>query len=238
MANYGQEAEDLCKLGGSLVINMGTATPEGLQNNLQALRAYNSVGGPVVLDPVGGGATALRRDTVKTLMAGGYFDLIKGNEGEVKTVFGEIGVQQHGVDSGRSTLDSFAKATLVKNLAARERNIALMTGAIDYVSDGKRTYAIRNGHEYLGRITGGGCVLGTVISAMLAVYREDKLIATIAGLLHYEIAAEIAAMREDVRGPGTFVPALIDELHRISNDALNNNVSWLSRARIELITAN
>jgi thiamine-phosphate diphosphorylase/hydroxyethylthiazole kinase len=103
MSNYGEEAADLCKLGGSLVINMGTVTAESIQNYIKALRAYNLEGGPVVFDPVGGGATAVRRSAVKTLLASGYFDIIKGNEGEINTVFGSL-VQQKGVDSGASTL--------------------------------------------------------------------------------------------------------------------------------------
>jgi thiamine-phosphate diphosphorylase/hydroxyethylthiazole kinase len=232
MANYGEEATDLCKLGGALVINMGTVTPEGLQNYAQALQAYNLVGGPVVLDPVGCGATAVRRSAVKALMAVGYFDVIKGNEGEIKTVFGTV-VQQRGVDSGASTLSDVEKATMVRDLAARERNVIVMTGATDFVSDGDRTFAISNGHELLGRITGSGCVLGTTISLMLAVSRGDKLLATVAGLLQYEIAAEIAAVREDVKGPGTFVPALIDELYNIQKATRSGDVGWLKRAKVK-----
>jgi thiamine-phosphate diphosphorylase / hydroxyethylthiazole kinase len=235
MANYGEEAADLCKLGGSLVINMGTVTPGGLQNYLQALQAYNSVGGPVVFDPVGAGATGIRRAAVSTLMAGGYFDLIKGNEGEIKTVFGQVGTQQRGVDSGVSTLDGLGKATMVRDLAARERNVVVMTGIIDYISDGTRTFSISNGNELLGRITGSGCVLGTTLSAMLAVNRHDKLIASIAGLLHYEIAAEVAAEREDVKGPGTFVPALIDEIYNIQIATLQNDLRWLRKAKVEAV---
>jgi len=234
MANYGEEAKDLCKLGGSLVINMGTVTPDGLQNYSQALKSYNLEGGPVVFDPVGGGATVVRRSAVKTLMAAGYFDVIKGNEGEIKTVSGTV-VQQRGVDSGAGTLSDLEKATLVRDLAARERNIIIMTGATDFISDGERTYAISNGHELLGRITGSGCVLGTTISIMLAVARSDKLLAALAGLLHYEIAAEIAAMREDVKGPGTFVPALIDEIYKIQNSASQGDIEWLERAKVELV---
>jgi thiamine-phosphate diphosphorylase/hydroxyethylthiazole kinase len=235
MANYGKEAGDLSKLGGSLVINMGTVTPDGLENYLMAVKAYNAEGGPIVFDPVGAGATAVRKAAVQALMAGAYFDLIKGNEGEIKTVYGSVGVQQRGVDSGASTLDGRQKAALVRDLAVRERNVVVMTGATDYVSDGERTFAISNGHEYLGKITGSGCVLGTVMSAMLAVYRQDKLVAAIAGLLHYEIAAEIAAARDDVRGPGTFVPALIDELHLIQSSTLTGDLAWLSRAKIEAV---
>lgn len=234
MANYGEEAKDLCKLGGSLVINMGTVTPDGLQNYSQALKAYNLEGGPVVFDPVGGGATAVRRNAVKTLMAAGYFDIINGNEGEIKTVFGTV-VQQRGVDSGASTSTDLERATIVRDLAARERNIVVMTGATDYISDGKRTYAVSNGHELLGKITGSGCVLGTIISIMVAASRSDKLIAALTGLLHYEIAAEVAAEREDVKGPGTFVPALIDELYNIQKSTSEGHIKWLERAKVQLI---
>ena len=234
MANYGEEAADLSKLGGALVINMGTVTPDGLENHVKALRAYNLAGGPVVFDPVGGGATAVRRSAVKTLLAAGYFDVIKGNEGEIRTVFGTV-VQQRGVDSGTSTSTDLEKATLVRDLAVRERNVIVMTGATDFVSDGDRTFAVSNGHELLGRITGSGCVLGTTISLMLAVCRSDKLLATIAGLLHYEIAAEIASTREDVKGPGTFVPALIDELYNIQVATSSGNTAWLEKAKVKAI---
>ncbi len=237
MANYGEEAKDLCKLGGALVINMGTVTPEGLENYLKAIKAYNLEGGPVVYDPVGGGATSVRRAAIKELMAGGYFDCIKGNEGEIKTVFGSV-VQQKGVDSGASTLSDLEKATLVRDLARREGTVVVMTGASDFLSDGKRTYAISNGHALLGKITGSGCVLGTTISCMMAVNRGDKLAAALAGLLHYEIAAEIAAAREDVKGPGTFVPALIDELYNISKAAAQGQNEWLGRAQVKRIDLN
>lgn len=234
MANYGEEAADLAKLGGGLVINMGTVTPEGLQNYSKALRAYNREGGPVILDPVGCGATAVRRSAVKTLLAAGYFDVIKGNEGEIKTVFGSL-VQQRGVDSGASTSSLEEKASIVRDLALRERNVVLMTGAVDVVSDGVRTYAVSNGHEILGRITGSGCVLGTIISAMLAVNRGDKLLAVLSALLHYEIAAEIAAVRDDVKGPGTFVPALIDELYNIQKANSEGDLRWIDKAKVEAI---
>lgn len=234
MANYGEEAEDLSKLGGALVVNMGTVTPDGLLQYSKAIQAYNLAGGPIVYDPVGAGATATRRAAVKTIMDAGYFSLIKGNENEIRTVYGESGVVQRGVDSGASTLDATGKAKLVKGLAARERTIVLMTGAVDYVSDGTTTFAVSNGHELLGEITGSGCVLGTIISAMMAVEKEDRLAAAVAGLLHYEIAAEIAAGRTDVKGPGTFVPALIDELYAIRHKTAKGDLTWIERAKIEV----
>lgn len=233
MANYGEEAKDLAGLGGALCVNMGTVTPDGLTNYVQAISAYNHVGGPVLFDPVGAGATTVRRQSVKTLMNNGYFDVVKGNENEIATVLGESIVQQKGVDMSVSTTDEFAKAQMVKKLAARERNVVLMTGRTDYLSDGERTYAIKNGHHYLGNITGSGCTLGTTIAAFLAVHKGDKLLAALAGILMYEIAAEQTKEREDVKGPGTFVPAFLDQLYKIAQGAAKDDAEWLQDANVE-----
>jgi thiamine-phosphate diphosphorylase / hydroxyethylthiazole kinase len=231
MSSYGEEAADLAKLGGALVINMGTVTPEGLVNHQKAIKAYNEAGRPVVYDPVGAGATAIRRAAVKTIMAAGHLDAIKGNEGEIKTVFGHDQTQQRGVDSS-STLNAAQKAYLVRDLAARERNIVVMTGETDYVSDGTAVVRIHNGHKFLGEVTGTGCSLGTAISAALAAYPESRLSAVVTAMLHYEIAAEIAAVRADVQGPGTFVPAFLDELYRIREATARGDASWLERAKV------
>ncbi|KAK0327675.1 thiamine biosynthetic bifunctional enzyme [Friedmanniomyces endolithicus] len=233
MSNNGLEAGDLAALGGALVVNMGTTTPDIRSNHLKALAAYNAVGGPVVFDPVGAGATQQRREGVKALMAGGYFDVIKGNEGEIRTVSGAHGVKQHGVDSGASQLTLKDRITLVKATAERESNVVLMSGVIDVISDGVRTFTISNGHKYLGEITGSGCTLGTTIASVLAVEREDKLLAAVAGILMYEIASERAAGRDDVKGPGTFVPAFIDELYRIREECVRGDGTWIEAAKLE-----
>ncbi|KAH8639086.1 putative thiamine biosynthetic bifunctional enzyme [Alternaria alternata] len=241
MSNYSAEAADLSKLGGALVVNMGTVTPEGLANYQAAITAYNAAGGPIVLDPVGAGATSIRRDALAKLMGAGYFDLIKGNESEILAVARASGYQldnssqQRGVDSGASLFSVKQRASVVSSLAARERCVVLMTGVTDVVSDGTRTYAVSNGHEYLGRITGSGCTLGTTLSAYLAAYREDKLLAAVAGLLHYEIAAETASQREDVKGPGTFVPAFIDELWNHGEKMVKGDMELKDVAKVEFI---
>ncbi|MDI1488963.1 MAG: thiamine biosynthetic bifunctional enzyme [Ramalina farinacea] len=232
MANYGEEARDLANLGGALVVNMGTVTPDGLTNYSKAIRAYNAVGGPVLFDPVGGGATAIRREAVDFLMKEGRFDVIKGNENEILTVLGQGSVQQKGVDSGSSTSSAENKADVVRRLAKQRNNIVLMTGKTDFISDGRRVYAINNGHKYLGSITGSGCTLGTTIAAFLAVEREHKFWAAIAGILMFEIAAEIAGAREDVKGPGTFVPAFLDSLYTIAEWAKKDEWGWLEKIRI------
>ncbi|KAI1492095.1 TMP-TENI-domain-containing protein [Biscogniauxia mediterranea] len=239
MANYGEEARDLARLGGALVVNMGTVTPEGLANYLKALRAYNDVGGPVVFDPVGAGATAVRRAAVKTILGGGYVDVLKGNQSEILSCIhsadADTGVQQQqrGVDSGPAEADTRKLARAIAQLANRRRNVVVVTGKTDLVTDGRRAYAVANGHELLGAVTGTGCCLGTAISAAVAARPADKLAATLAALLHYNIAAERAAARADVRGPGTFVPAFLDELYGIRRSTVAGDLGWLERARVE-----
>ena len=233
MANYGEEAEDLANVQGALVINMGSVTPESIPNYLQAVRVYNARGGPVLFDPVGAGATKIRRAAVKTLMNGGYFDVIKGNENEITTVLGQHAQQQRGVDSGSSNTSPQGKARLVQTLATRERNVAIMTGATDYLSDGERTYAIHNGTSYLGKITGSGCTLGTTIAAFLAIPKGDKLLTALSGILVFEIAAQRASKRSDVKGPGTFVPAFLDELSEVMQRSIQNKWEWLAAANVE-----
>ncbi|KAG6364135.1 hypothetical protein INS49_005733 [Diaporthe citri] len=243
MANYGEEAADLAKLGAALVINMGTVTPEGLHNYKKALRAYNAAGRPVIFDPVGAGATAVRRAAVKSILSAGYIDVIKGNESEIKTVFntgsgtssGDT-ESQRGVDSS-STLSDAAKSRLVRDLAAREQAVVVMTGKTDIVSDGARVFAVRNGHEYLGMITGTGCTLGTTVSAMVAACPSggDRLAAVIAGILLFEIAAEQAATKGSVEGPGTFVPAFLDSLYRLRTGTAAGDLGWLSAEKVSKV---
>ncbi|CAH0049185.1 unnamed protein product [Clonostachys solani] len=233
MANYAEEAADLAKLGGSLVINMGTVTPDGLKNYIQALEAYNAAGGPVLLDPVGAGATAVRRSAVKTLLAAGSFAVIKGNEGEIQTLHG-ASVTQRGVDSD-STLSLAQRASVVQSVARAQGAVVLMTGVTDILSDGRRTFRVDNGHELLAQVTGTGCTLGTTISAMIAAYPQDTLVAAVAGTAMFGVAAELAAGRAEVRGPGTFVPAFIDELYGVRKATAEGDSRWLSLIKIARI---
>ena len=138
-----------------------------------------------------------------------------------------------------------APASLARSLARRERTVAVLTGPVDVVGGGSRVLAVANGHPLLAEVTGAGCVLGTCLSAALAATSsgaecddggDGRLAAVLAALLHFEIAAELAAERADsVRGPGSFVPALLDELRRLRDATVRGDVGWLARARVELV---
>lgn len=163
--------------------------------------------------------------------------MIKGNESEIKTVYGSGSTEsQRGVDSS-STLSDDEKVRLVRALAAREQAIVVMTGKTDIVSDGTRVVAVQNGHEYLGMITGTGCTLGTTISAMVAACADgaDRLLFVVAGILLFEIAAEQAAAKGSVEGPGTFVPAFLDSLYRIRTGTAAGDWEWLSAEKVSMV---
>lgn len=177
------------------------------------------------------GATAIRREALKTILGQGHIDVIKGNENEIKAVVGDSSSQQRGVDSS-STLTHEEKARMVRDLASGRKSVVVMTGASDFVSDGEVTVRIDNGHPYMAEITGSGCGLGTAISAAVAAFPGHELAATVAALLHFEIAAEIAASRDDVQGPGTFIPAFLDELYKIRQATARDDISWLQKAKV------
>lgn len=179
------------------------------------------------------GATSVRRSAVKTLLAAGHFTVIKGNEGEIQTLHG-ASVTQRGVDSS-SDLDVAQKARLARDLARRQNCVVLVTGVTDILSDGKRTIRVDNGHEFLGMITGTGCTLGTTVSAMVAAHRTDPLVAAVAGTAMFGVAAEMAAVRTEVRGPGTFVPAFLDELYAIRKATSGSDMRWLTMVKVQAL---
>lgn len=180
------------------------------------------------------GATSVRRSATQTLLSSGSFTIIKGNQAEIQTVYGAT-VTQRGVDSSGPSLSIAQRATLVQSLARQRHCVVLLTGPTDLISDGRRTLRVDNGHELLGTVTGTGCTLGTAVSAMAAAYEADALVAAVAGTVMFGVAAERAARREDVRGPGSFVPAFLDELYGIRCETGRGDREWLDMARVSVV---
>ncbi|CAE6515447.1 unnamed protein product [Rhizoctonia solani] len=240
MATAPEEMDDLGKVAGGLLVNFGTITNKA--GMLVAGKAANKNKKPVVFDPVGVGATQFRRETANELLNSWQASVIKGNAGEIGALLGSSEVVARGVDS---TGPGFSDpANIVRTLAKRERCIVVMTGKTDYVSDGYTVVALSNGHSMLGDITGSGCIVGTAITAFAAASRlvapegvedEGKLVrgdmfqAAVAGVLAITIASEIAAARLDVKGTGTFMSALIDELYNLKSQTIAD------RAMVEIL---
>jgi len=214
MAHAREEVEEMTGLAGALVINIGTLSPHWVDAMLAAGVAANERGVPVVLDPVGAGATTYRTDTAHSILAAVAVDVLRGNAGEVATLAG-IAAEVRGVES----IDTAAEpADLAREAARRLSVVTAVTGAVDYVSDGDRTVAVGNGHPLMGTVTGTGCMASAITGCFLAV-ADSPLDAAVEALVTFGIAGEDAAA--SARGPGSFHVNLYDALAALEPETLS-----------------
>ena len=211
MVHAVEEVEEFTAISQALVINIGTLSPRWVEAMALAAARAGDRGIPWVLDPVGAGATRYRTDTA-TALARLAPTVIRGNASEVMVLSGAVGVAGKGVDSTHATDTALDPA---KCLARETGAVVAMTGAVDYVTDGTRTVALRNGHPLMSRVTGLGCTASTLVGAFLAT-TPDPIEATVAALTALGIAGEIAA--DGVAGPGSLQVRLLDALHQLDED--------------------
>jgi hydroxyethylthiazole kinase len=219
MAHAPEDVEEVVASSGALALNLGTLTASIVEVMLRAGRRANAAGVPVVLDPVGAGATAFRTAQARRLFGELRIACVRGNAGEIAALAGQAGGVR-GVDAAGQVrdLDRLAQA-----LAARTGAVVAATGPVDLVTDGDRLLRIENGHPLLARITGSGCMATAAVAAFAAV-EPDALAAATAGLVCFEVAAEQAAAA--ARGPGTFRVALLDAVAALDGRTV------LERARV------
>lgn len=207
MSEGAAEAEALVAAADALVLNVGTLHTRQITYFLKAGAYANQYGKPVILDPVGAGATPYRDVTVQQLLGELRLALIRGNYGEMAHLAGGGG-EVKGVDSA-STAIALAP---FKALAQKTGAIVAATGKCDYVTDGQVLLTSETGHELLRYVTGSGCALTSLMGAFFAV-TEDRLLASAAALAFYGAAAEKAA--EKSKGPGSFAVKFIDALYNL-----------------------
>jgi len=207
MAHAREEVEEMSSLASALVLNIGTLDRVQIDAMLLAGKKANERGVPVLLDPVGAGATSLRTWTVERLLSELEIAVVCGNAGEVATLAG-LSAEVRGVES----LSGDAREAAEKAAGALGVTVAA-TGETDYVSDGVRTLAAGNGHPLMGRIVGSGCASTAVVGCFAAVGGAHA--ETVAGALaFFGLAGELAAegTPDEACGPGTFEPRLLDAL--------------------------
>jgi hydroxyethylthiazole kinase len=219
MAHAREEVEEMAALAGALVLNIGTLSPQWVEAMLAAGRVANERGIPVVLDPVGVGATQYRTSTARTLLAELEVTVLRGNAGEVATLVG-LEAEVRGVESIATDGDP---GELARVAAAQLGVVASVTGPVDYVSDGTAFVAIANGDPLLAQITGTGC-MSSAITGCFAAVADSPFDAAVEALVAFGAAGEDAAM--DAKGPGSFHVALYDALAALDPDTLD------SRARV------
>jgi len=221
MAHALEEVEEMASVAGALVLNIGTLSKHWIEAMLLAAKAAHAAGVPVVLDPVGAGATRLRTETAQKILDEAEIAIVRGNAAEVATLAGreaEIrGVESIGASDSGAELAAAAAAAL--------KCVAAVTGRVDHVSDGERTVAIANGDALLGTVSGTGCMSTSITGCFLAVARDRPLEAAAEALVAFGVAGEDAAV--GAKGPGSFHVALYDALYNLDPAALD------SRAKVE-----
>ncbi|MDW5563847.1 MAG: hydroxyethylthiazole kinase [Methanomassiliicoccus sp.] len=215
MAEAKEEVADMVSLAGALVLNIGTLRREQVDFMVIAGNKANELGIPVVLDPVGAGATRYRTEVAAKLLQQVHIAIIKGNGGEIGTMAG-TGGKVRGVDSEGISGDP---TEVSRALAEMTGAVVVMSGATDIVTDGKRTVLIDNGHEMMGRISGTGCMASSLVGAF-ATTSDDHLATSAAALVAFGIAGERAARKAS--GPFAFKVALMDEVAALTPADLKN----------------
>ena len=218
MAHAREEVEEMVSLAGALVLNIGTLSKSWVEAMIVAGRAANTRGTPVVLDPVGAGATRYRTEAAERILRDVDVTVLRGNAGEVATLVG-VAAEVRGVESIGAGGDPAALA----RLAARKLGVVTsVTGAVDNVSDGEHSLAVANGHELLASVTGTGCMSSAITGCFLAGKPEAPLEAAAEALAAFGVAAEDAA--RDAGGPGTFHVNLYDALAALDPETLDARV--------------
>ena len=230
MADDLEEVADITSICGGLNINIGTLNQRTIPAMFAAGKRANALGHPVLLDPVGAGASPLRTRTALELLKEIHFTAVRGNMSEIKTLVAGSGTTR-GVDAdvadaiSEENLDAgvaFAKA------AARQLNcVVAITGAIDLVSDGTRCFVIRNGRPEMGRITGTGCQLSGILTAFLVANQGEPLEAAAAAVAMMGLAGEVAWSHmapED--GNATYRNRIIDAVFHMDAAALDGGAKY------------
>lgn len=203
------ELEDVLLFASSLVINIGTMDKSMRKIVVKAGKIANRLGKPVVLDPVGAGATKARKELVEKLLERVQFAVIKGNTAEIKAIYGMENENNRGVDSVESS-DNIEE--IAKELAKKYNCVVAATGKVDLITDGLRVANIENGDVVLGSVTGTGCMTGALIGSACGAC-EDYFVGTAAMVSIMGIAGEKA--KELGKGNGSFRQIIMDTIYQM-----------------------
>lgn len=213
MAEAHEEVAEIAAGSNALELNIGNLTPYSIESMMISGHAANRAGVPIVLDPVGAGATSFRLSTVRNFFDELDIAILRGNAGEIAAIAGEDWGAK-GVDAGDTGGDI---RPLAVRVARRYHTVVAVSGKTDTITDGAKACLVHNGHPLFPVMTGSGCLNG-VIQAGYAAVSGDFLEASVAGSANYAIAGQIAG--EKSGGPGTFRQLLMDELYTLSEEKI------------------
>ncbi len=230
MADDCKEVEEITSICAGLNINIGTLNSRTIESMVLAGKKANELGHPVVLDPVGAGASTLRTETANRLLDEVKFTVIRGNISEIKTLASGSGTTK-GVDADiadKVTDENIDEViSFTKELSRKTGAVIAITGAIDIVSDDKKAYVIRNGHSMMSSITGTGCQLSAMTAAYVTANKENTLEATAAAVCAMGFAGEIAHKRlSELDGNSTYRNYIIDAIYNMTPSMLEEGAKY------------
>ena len=226
MAHSRKEVEEMTGIAGALVLNIGTLEESWVDAMILAGRTANKKGIPLILDPVGSGATSYRTASVLRILENCTVSVLRGNASEVFSLLGHD-EKTRGVDSSLVLSETHVDAA--REMSKKLGCIVAISGQTDWVTDGERTYSIGNGHPLMTKVTGIGCGLSATVAAFCAVAGEGGLLEAVASAFgFYGICGEKAV--GIARKPGSFEVAFIDALYSAGRDEIETmlKVSMIS----------
>lgn len=239
MADDIGEAAEITSICSALVINIGTLNERTIKSMLSAGKKANELGIPIVLDPVGAGASALRTDCTRQLMRELTFSVIRGNISEIKFIAGTDTSDISGTVKGVDAIEADAvtegnldeACVFAKRLSAKTGAVIVMTGAIDIIASTDRAMITRNGHPLMSKITGTGCMLSAVVGAYMGANRGKLFEGTVAAVAAMGLCGELAyaKMTENAGGTGSFRTFLIDFMSKMDYKLLKDGAKIESR---------
>lgn len=209
MAHAEEEVRDMVRIADALVLNIGTLSKMWIESMKLALEEANRLGKPVILDPVGAGATDYRTETVKDLLTTGTVSVIRGNASEIMALV-SAGLKTKGVDSTQSAGSAIESAKLLQQ---QYKCIICISGKTDYILSQDEIAEIHNGHKMMTGITGMGCSATALIGAFMGI-TANYFEATISGMALMGVAGELAAKKS--QGPGSLQMHFFDKLYNIT----------------------
>ncbi|MEH7386824.1 hydroxyethylthiazole kinase [Bacillus sp. JJ1521] len=234
MADDPKEVEEITSICSALVINIGTLNERTIDSMILAGKAANRLGRPVVLDPVGAGASSLRTNTVYRLLEEVQFAVIRGNLSEIKTVHAGSG-NTKGVDAAAEDVINEGNINemvqFAKKVSKQTGAIIAITGAIDIVANTEEAFAIRNGHPMMSKITGTGCMLSSVVAAYCGANPQEILESTAAAVSAMGYCGELAYQKVEELNGGTssFRTYLIDWMSKLDFTLLQGGMKIENR---------
>ena len=225
MADDAAEVEQIVALSSALVLNIGTLNARTVESMLAAGKRANALNIPVVLDPVGAGASDLRNETLRKLLQEVRFAVIKGNSSEIRFLAGEKATAR-GVDADQGALvseDNLAPAArMAADLSAATGAVVIVSGRIDIVAHAQKAWAVSNGDPLMTRITGSGCMTAVVVGCCVAAAPTELPQACLCAVCAMGVAGEIASenMAAVGGGTGTYRTMLLDAMSTLDGPAI------------------